>query len=478
MLETIKAYGLQRLAEAGETEQVRQAHAAFYLELAENAEPHLRTSEQITWLDRLDAEHDNIHAALRAAIAAADATTAVRFVAALGWYWNLRAKRTEGFELTIEALNLPGDVPDETRALAYVSGGLCAAYWPLDESMTEHWFRTAMDLVDRVDQHRHPMLRLARPMNAMFRTWSSGESSWTVPNDLIADPDPWVRGMARFIRAYSAFYSGTELDRGERDLDQALAAFHETGDRAAIGMALGAVAEVESWHGDFAAAIAHTEQALELVTELASAEDVVQHRLFLARQRWLLGDHTGAHDQLAEAARAADRAGLREYQLSAAITAADLDRFDGAVESARGHLDRTAQLAAALRPDSEHHGLLATANGCVAAMEGDFEAAAHHHRNAIEIAVTSGDAMIIARALTGVADLALARGKPELSAQLLGAGEAIRGQPDRSLHDADRVTAAARAALGDTLFAEAYARGRRVTTKDAARNLAAVMLGA
>jgi predicted ATPase/DNA-binding SARP family transcriptional activator len=476
MLETIKAYGLERLAEADETEQVRQAHAAYFLELAETAEPFLRTGAQLEWLRRLDSEHANLHAALRAAIAAGDAVTAIRFVAALGWYWNLRAQRIEGLQLSSEALNLPGDVPDEVRALAYVNGGMCGAYWPLDESHAEQWFRTALEIVDRVDGQRHPMLRLARPMYGMFQGLATHEMRWTVPDELIADHDPWVRGAALIMRAYSTFATGTDHERGEHDLHLALSAFRFTGDRSAIGMALGAVAEAASWRGEFGVAVDHTEQALALVTELGSLEDVVQLRIFLARQLWLLGDGDTARRQLTEAIRDADRIGVRELQVSGTLTTADFDRFAGAFGPAREHLERAEQFAAFLRSDSELHCLLATALGCLATATGDVETADRHHRRAVELASSSGDAMMIARALVGLADLAMARGQAELAGELLGASEAARGRPDRSLIDADRVAAAARATLGDAEFDEAHARGRHRAPD--ARQLATVTFGA
>src|SRR5690606_12242404 len=65
MLETIRAFGAERLAEAGEVERLHRAHAAYFVELAETADPHLRRAEQLEWLVRLDAERDNLHAALR-----------------------------------------------------------------------------------------------------------------------------------------------------------------------------------------------------------------------------------------------------------------------------------------------------------------------------------------------------------------------------------------------------------------------------
>ena len=70
MIGTIKEYAGHRLAEAGESDLARHAHLAYFTELAETAEPHLRRAEQLDWLAALEAEHDNIGAAMRGALAA------------------------------------------------------------------------------------------------------------------------------------------------------------------------------------------------------------------------------------------------------------------------------------------------------------------------------------------------------------------------------------------------------------------------
>jgi hypothetical protein len=65
---------------------------------------------------------------------------------------------------------------------------------------------------------------------------------------------------------------------------------------------------------------------------------------------------------------------------------------------------------------------------------------------------------VIAQALTGIADLALREDDPERAAELLGASVAVRGTTDRSVQDEERVTAGARAALGEARYADAYQR--------------------
>src|SRR5262249_56407532 len=108
MLGTIKEYAAQRLAEAGESHLAHRAHLAYVTERTETAEPHLRRAEQLDWLATLEAEHDNIGAAMRGALAAGEAQPAMRLAAAAGWYWWLGGHRAEGLELIVAATKTPG----------------------------------------------------------------------------------------------------------------------------------------------------------------------------------------------------------------------------------------------------------------------------------------------------------------------------------------------------------------------------------
>src|SRR5258708_38250364 len=85
MLDTIKEYARDRLAEAGESDLARHAHLAYFTGPAQTADPHLRRAEQLEWLATLEVEHDNIAVALRGALAAGEARGAMRLAAAAGW---------------------------------------------------------------------------------------------------------------------------------------------------------------------------------------------------------------------------------------------------------------------------------------------------------------------------------------------------------------------------------------------------------
>ena len=89
MLETIREYALERLAERGDGEAVRRRHATSTC-ACRGAEPALLGPQQLRWLERLDAERDNIRAALTWATENGDAEIGLRTARALWRFWQLR----------------------------------------------------------------------------------------------------------------------------------------------------------------------------------------------------------------------------------------------------------------------------------------------------------------------------------------------------------------------------------------------------
>jgi predicted ATPase/class 3 adenylate cyclase len=95
MLETIREYASERLASSPKADELRRRHAAHFLALAEEAEPHLPAYRR-EWLDRLDREHDNLRAALDQLEAAGETELAFRLAGALSRFWLMKGHVVEG----------------------------------------------------------------------------------------------------------------------------------------------------------------------------------------------------------------------------------------------------------------------------------------------------------------------------------------------------------------------------------------------
>ncbi|HMA36932.1 MAG TPA: tetratricopeptide repeat protein, partial [Chloroflexia bacterium] len=123
MLGTIREYGLEQLDFRDETAVLQERHTAYYLALAEAAEPELRGPQQARWGARLDAEHENLRAVLRRALAQGRAEVALRLSGALWRFWDRRGHLSEGRRWLEAALALGPDVPGAVRTRALNGAG-------------------------------------------------------------------------------------------------------------------------------------------------------------------------------------------------------------------------------------------------------------------------------------------------------------------------------------------------------------------
>ncbi|WP_066369981.1 BTAD domain-containing putative transcriptional regulator [Herbidospora mongoliensis] len=454
MLGTIREYAADRLAEAGETESARRAHLAYFTELAETADPHLRRAGQLEWLATLEAEHDNIGAALRGALADGWAEEAMRLAAAAGWYWYLSGHRAEGTELSVAAASLPGDVSDEVRARAYmivtmfVTSGLGG-----DQFQAEKWIFEAYRLAQQ-GGFRHQMLGFIVPLERILR---DPENFLSAFDPLVSDDDPWVSAQARLSRARLRLTIGGDATGVDTDIEIALAEFRAVGDRWGISSALAFLADRLAMRGDFGRACGLIDEAVTALTEVNSTEDVVGLRARQAQLHWLLGDEPASAAAMAEAQRLVGGITWPNVLAELAIAKGWLARRRGDLEETRRHL----ATAGTLLGDSDLGGWIrASAMDMYGYLTDDLGESREYRTEAFRAAVASEYPPMISSVLIGIADVALRQGEHEQAARLLGAADAVRGTQDLSQPDAARIASEAQNRLGELAFTEAFENGR------------------
>ena len=452
MLGTIKEYAGDRLAEAGEADLARQAHLAYFTELAETAEPYLRRAEQLEWLAALDVEHDNIGAAMRGALAAGDAHGAMRLAAGAGWYWWLSGRKTEGLELIVAATETPGEVIDDIRAIVYALVVHFATSGRSDEHQVAEWIHRAYQSSLRV-QERHPLLGFVVPLERMLQAPDAFLPAW---EELLEDQDPWVRALARLQLGKMRIMLGDGSRDADAHLELALAEFRAIGERFGISFALTELADRMAMRGEFADACEHYEQAIDVVSPVGAVEDVIRMRARQARLFWLLGDRESSAAAIAEAQACAERITWPDALAELAFSKADLAHWAGDAEEARRQLGVATTL---LGDEAQRPNVRAGTHDLLGYLADDLDEARAERAAACAAAAEAGHAPLIAGALVGVADLALRREQHEQAARLLAASAAVRGLPDLSHPDVARIERAARSRLGDTGFAEAAQEG-------------------
>lgn len=121
MLETIREFGLEQLVASSEEQDIRNRHAAYFVELAERADPAIWGGpDHVWWLDRLEAEFANLEAAMSWLENSGNGPDFLRLAAALGGLWQYRSHRTVGHAWLMRALRVGGDTVPSARAMAII----------------------------------------------------------------------------------------------------------------------------------------------------------------------------------------------------------------------------------------------------------------------------------------------------------------------------------------------------------------------
>ncbi|WP_433648779.1 BTAD domain-containing putative transcriptional regulator [Micromonospora zamorensis] len=333
MLETVRAFCAERLAEAGEADQLRRAHTAYFLEFAWTASDHLRRAEQLHWLRRLDAERDNLHAALRRATAAGDAPDAAGLVAALSFYWWLRGMRGEAARLAANVLDLlgaeaPPGLSEEFALCVYNTSLAGASHLP---SLGNQ--RSVIRSLDRAP--RQPFLLYLSGISTGPPS-GGAEHVEELMRELrrLVGPDVWINALGAMGSGSALMWSG-EWDRARSALTTALDGFRSTGDRWGCMITLGALGELAAWQGDPETAGAHMDEAMGLVEALGSAVDQADMLRTRGEIRLRAGDLAAARDDFAGALLLAQRSGAPEFVASARLGLAQVARLRGDLVEAR-----------------------------------------------------------------------------------------------------------------------------------------------
>ncbi len=481
MLESVAAYGLERLDEAGEAIGTRLRHAEHFAELAERAAAHLHGPEQREWLRRLDSEGLNLRAAPAHAVAAGAPSVALRLVNASAWYWCLRGRIGDAraaLESVLGRAAGPGsgaDAAGPDAAVADVAGARARraafALFAGDDSLLGGDFEGA-------DPRGRWLLEYAR------LGFAGGAG---VVDDRDADVldglpavfrglgDRWGEAAALSSLAMRALYRG-DLAELRRNAGSAARLFAELGDqwgRLQSSEQLGILAEIS---GDHAAAARLHEEGVRSARELELWTQVSFRLSRQGRIALLTGDTALAAELHERARRLAEEQSHRPALQFAEIGLALGARRDGDLDAAEARLRPWLDWNRRLGVDIGV-ALVQAQLGYVAELRGDAALAESRHRNGLAAARRSGDPRALALAFEGLAGAGSVAGAPGdrsvAAAELLGTAAALRESlgtplPPAERYDVDRATARLRAALGDDDFAAAFARGRSRSPRDQA----------
>jgi predicted ATPase/DNA-binding SARP family transcriptional activator len=471
MLDTIRAFAEAALGEAGESGRFRRAHAAYFAARAEAADSGLRGGRQLAQLAWLRGEQDNLRAALRYAIGSADAGTAVRLVAALGWYWTMGGNHAEAAGWLREALALPGiddagRVPRSALAAAHAHDAMHS--FAIQDF--ERGQRSAARATELAGGAVHPAVTL---ILALHQQPPASEY-----DALVGHRDPWVAANGHLYRGFAAEMRG-DAPAAAVHFAAARDAFAAVGDGWGVTSAVRHLGSGLGLGGDHAAAIAAIDQTIAFAEAVGAADDAAWFRAERGMTRLRAGDLGGARADLGGAAAAGRTVRSAMVLAFADAGLGEVSRHSGDPERARAFLT-----AARLRLDettgvpSRVRLMPLTGLARLAASCGRLPEAREALAQAFRLALAAEPPVVqdrtsIAGATEALADLALADGRPADAARLLGYAAAVRGAPDLGNPDVSRAAAAARAAL-DGEYERLHVQARQLSPDAAVTRVTAL----
>jgi predicted ATPase/class 3 adenylate cyclase len=312
LLDTIREYAAEHLAERGETVAVVDRHRAWYLALAEQAATEIAGPEQRRWIDRLELEHDDIRAVLDRAVAQPDPETAIRLGFAMWRFWQKHGHLAEA-RRRLGAMETAPWSNDDRRLrakLVEALGGVC--WWQGEIAEMTIWYREALGT----------WLELGDPAE-IANAYYNASFIYAVPSAVEgADPDPERIGLSY--------------------IEEARRRFHELSDLRGEANALWALGNYYYFHNEHASGVEEFRQALAMFrqTQDVTMEAWALHMLGSGLLR--TGTIEEARDHLQHAIRhfhaAGDAAGLT-------LTLDDMS----ALAVVDGDLERAARLRGAAR---------------------------------------------------------------------------------------------------------------------------------
>jgi non-specific serine/threonine protein kinase len=470
LLETIRQYAREKLADSGEMEALQARHLNYFLEIAEQAAPRLRGGDQLTWLRRLEAEYDNFRAALDWALLCQETTSALRLTGDLALFWYFRGYWSEGREWLERVLSLPqvetGPASAEQKAAR--AKALAGAGWLADESGREEaYYRESLaryrDIKDDwgtafslrglgiLAMNRSDIARSRDLLDQSLGLFRSANEPWGIALVLFnigwmfAEQDEKVKAQRQWEESLDLFRQTGDrwgqavvldalsyLARLENDYKravklskQSLALFKELGDQAGVATSLSRLGGVAYRREEFEQAMALFEESLALHREQGSTWDVAEIQRVLSMIACYRGDYRGAalllEDSLARFQELGSRYGLAWTHASLGLhlyLQNDLDRAANRLDEALAYF----------RTETEKNGQAFATYllGLVRLCQRDFEQAGGLLQQSQALYRELGEKNNIAAVLGGLGRLALSRGNLEEATGLLQESFSIR----------------------------------------------------
>jgi predicted ATPase/DNA-binding CsgD family transcriptional regulator len=437
MLETMREFGLEALTANEELETIRQAHAAYYLGLAEEAEPEWESPKQVVWSERLEQEHDNVRAAMLWSLELGetghDWELALRLGGALRRFWQVRGYLSEGRAFLERVLAGSGGIVSAGHVKALIALGHVAVL---------------QDDYERVEAACKESLPLCQKLG-----------------------DTWNTARTLYLLGWIAWLKG-DLTPARALMEQTLALFRQVDDKSFIAWSLMYLGIIAGRQGNYAESRCLFEESVARQRALGNKRGTAFAHIAFAQM--LLGSqheaalvHPLLEESLSLFKEVGDKWGVAAVSMFLGQVALQL----GEVTRARS----LAEMSVRLCSEVGHRWFLSqalTVLAKVAETEHDQSMAHRLYHESLDVAREIGDKVLIALGLEDLARVVGTQGEPVWATRLWGAAAALRdtiGAPMPPIERAgyEAAVAAVRAHLGEQTFAAAWTEGSAMSPEQA-----------
>ncbi|GAA3556571.1 BTAD domain-containing putative transcriptional regulator [Amycolatopsis ultiminotia] len=458
MLETLRVYAADRLAESGERDRFRASMVAYYVRLAERTEPLLRTRDQLAAIAVFDAENDNLNAALRVAIDEGDGLSAGRLLFGMFWYLTVLGQAGRVGSVMDEVLALGDQLPPDVAACLRV--GLFMLRSVGQSSGSSDVADLVEDCVRTGAVERNHWLAVTLPIVAYFG--GRRDLALREIRRAVDGADPWGRAAGHWAESFLLADEG-DLAAAAAARERAHAGFGEVGDRWGLAMTHSFRASDLSQGGDHAGALAAYHEGLRLALELRSHDDVVQQWWRLAVEHSRAGDQAGAWRELAAARRYVEADGSGQLRVILLLGQVEVLKREGKTAQVR-EICREILAAQADWPFPEgiETEWLARVESYLLIAEQKPDEAEASALGALRAAGRRSDIPELAESLEVLARIRYLQDRPAEATRLLAWTAVVRGRLDLGSPEVRQLIEDLCRELGAARFEELSAQARRV----------------
>lgn len=288
MLETIREFALMRLQDHAETRSIHARHAHYFLSLAVEGERGLQGSNQVTWIQRLNADNNNLRAAFAWSLSAeGDAELGLQAGAALWWFWWTNGQVGEGrqwLQNLIRRAEHEGLAGTSAYGRALLGAGILAFFAGEFEAAMPQ-FEKARDLGEQLNDlitHGYATFMIG---TIMVLSNQGDEACAVVDRGALilshaGAPAVWHVGVTSLAQTLLSFERG-DLDQAQQHADAGLTIFRQFGQPYGIGLAFNYQGDVARLRGDYALAGERYQVALPLLRRAKAKSEIpaVLHNL-------------------------------------------------------------------------------------------------------------------------------------------------------------------------------------------------------